>query len=105
MRQVYLSTTSSRLNPFRVGTSSFASLLAHNNQSALLTDTERGAIDAETKGVIQEPLTVISRLETTTKVRVQTEEALLLKRYTSGLRGIFVTRRRSEKRRKINLGD
>ncbi|RPB02716.1 hypothetical protein L873DRAFT_1873295 [Choiromyces venosus 120613-1] len=104
MRQVYLSTTSCRLNPSRVSTSSSASLLAHNNQSTSLTDAERGAIDAETNGVIQEPLTVISRLETTKKVRVQTEEALLLKLYTSGLRGIFVTRRGSEKRRKINLG-
>ncbi|RPB05994.1 hypothetical protein L873DRAFT_1785136 [Choiromyces venosus 120613-1] len=89
IRQAYLSTTSGRPNPSRVSTSSSASLLARNNQSTSLTDAQRDAIDAETKGVIQELLTVISRLESTEKVRVQTEEALLRKRYTSGLRGIF----------------
>lgn len=39
--------------------------------------------------MIQGFLAVISRLESTEKVRVQTEEALLRKRFTSGLRGIF----------------
>ena len=64
-------------------------MLTRNNQSTSLTDAQRDAIDAETKGVIQELLTVISRLESTEKVRAQTEEELLRKRYTSGLRGIF----------------
>jgi len=64
-------------------------LLTRNNQSTSLTDAQRDAIDAETKGVVQELLAIISRLESTEKVRAQTEEALLRKRYTSGLRGIF----------------
>ncbi|KAG0134328.1 hypothetical protein HOY82DRAFT_537651 [Tuber indicum] len=89
IRRAYLSTTSGRPNPSRVTTSSSASLLARNNRSTSLTDAQRDAIDAETKGVIQELLIVISRLESTEKVRAQTEEALLRKRYSSGLRGIF----------------
>ncbi|PUU74989.1 hypothetical protein B9Z19DRAFT_996654 [Tuber borchii] len=89
IRQAYLSTTSGRPNPPRVTTSGSASLFARDNQSTSLTDVQRDAIDVETKGVIQELLTVISRLETTEKVRAQTDEALLRKRYTSGLRGIF----------------
>ncbi|CUS14267.1 unnamed protein product [Tuber aestivum] len=89
IRQAYLSTTSGRPNPSRITASSSASLLARRNQSATLTDAQRDTIDAETKGVIRELLAVISRLESTEKVRAQTEEALLRKRYSSGLRGIF----------------
>ncbi|PWW77677.1 hypothetical protein C7212DRAFT_362522 [Tuber magnatum] len=89
IRQAYLSTTSGRPNPSRVTASTPTSLLARRNQPAPLTDAQRDAIDAETKGVIQELLTVISRLESTERVRVQTEEALLRKHYSSGLRGIF----------------
>ncbi|RPA89786.1 hypothetical protein L873DRAFT_588334 [Choiromyces venosus 120613-1] len=61
-------------------------------------------MDVETNGVIQEPLTVIFRLETTKKVRAQTEEALFRKRYTSGLRGIFRDEKEEREKEEDKLG-
>lgn len=54
-----------------------------------MTDAQRDAIDAETKGVIRELLAIISRLESTEKVRAQTADALLRHRFTTGLRALF----------------
>ncbi|KAL0635983.1 hypothetical protein Q9L58_005011 [Maublancomyces gigas] len=88
VRQSYLSTATASARPHHLRrTASSASLSTRNVEA--LTDAQRDAIDAETKGVIRELLAVISRLESTEKVRAQTADVLLRRRFTTGLRGLF----------------
>jgi syntaxin 18 len=48
-----------------------------------LTDTQRDALDAETKRIIRDSLALISQLETAEKIRVQTETQLFRKKHSS----------------------
>lgn len=88
VRQSYLSTAAASARPHHLRRIASSASLSTRNVEAL-TDAQRDAIDAETKGVIRELLAIISRLESTEKVRAQTADALLRRRFTTGLRALF----------------
>jgi syntaxin 18 len=58
------------------------------NPTTYLTDAQRDTLDADTKGIIRSTLTLILRLESAEKVRVQTEAQLFAKKHNS-LRSIW----------------
>jgi syntaxin 18 len=51
--------------------------------TAYLTDVQRDALDAQTKTIIRSTLSLISRLESAEKVRVQTEARIFHKKHSS----------------------
>ncbi|RPB16986.1 hypothetical protein P167DRAFT_561931 [Morchella conica CCBAS932] len=87
IRQSYLSTATASARPNLPRTISTSSI--SSNSANTLTDAQRDSIDAETKRVVQELLTLIDRLESTETLRAQTADALLRRRFTTGLRGLF----------------
>ncbi|KAA8910884.1 hypothetical protein FN846DRAFT_493748 [Sphaerosporella brunnea] len=72
-RQSYLSTARAPVS--RLPTSS--------TTGAYLTDAQRDALDAETKKIIRSTLSLILRLESAEKVRVQTETKIFQKKHSS----------------------
>ena len=58
------------------------------SSSCYLTDAQRDALDAETKSIIRSTLSLITRLESAEKIRVQTE-ARLFKQKHSSLKAIW----------------
>jgi syntaxin 18 len=70
-RQSYLSAARAPVSRLPTGTTTY------------LTDTQRDALDAETKTIIRSTLSLISRLESAEKVRVQTEARIFQKKHSS----------------------
>lgn len=54
-----------------------------------LTDTQRDALDAETKRIIRSTLSLITRLESAEKIRVQTATRVFRKKHSSLLKSLW----------------